>query len=191
MKLELFYPLKPFQTTQKFGENLNGFYRELGMLGHNGIDMVGTTGQTIYAAHDGVVTFTGEDGSGGLGVVVRTTELFEWNGEFHNFKSIYWHCLPNSFKVKPGDIVKAGTPLAQCDSTGKVTGPHLHFGIKPMLQGDSDYEWIPSVLENGYKGAIDPQPFFNGYYAVDAQVVQKILATLKELLQKAISLFTK
>ena len=78
MKFELYYPIKPWRINQRFGENLNDFYKKIGLLGHNGIDFYALDGFPIYAAHDGTVTFCGEDGSGGLGVVVRTNETYDY-----------------------------------------------------------------------------------------------------------------
>lgn len=74
MKLQLFYPLKPFFQTQNFGENKIPLYKQLGMLGHNGLDQVGKYGQIVRAAHDGLVTYAGIDGKEGYGVVIRTLE---------------------------------------------------------------------------------------------------------------------
>ena|SRR3990167_1699368 len=188
-KLTLAYPIKPFTITQKFGENLNPIYAQLGMKGHNGWDMVGWTGQLIRASHNGVVTFTGEDSSGGLGVVIRTTEEFDYKEIPTYFKSIFWHCKPNTFKVKPGDVVKTGDALAECDSTGQSTSSHLHYGLKPVFQGEKDWEWYNLESDNGYKGSIDPEPYWSGDYAEDiwnlqSQInfLQKIVEILKKLL---------
>lgn len=178
MKFELWWPIKPLQITQGFGENANNFYKELGMLGHNGLDLLAKDGQMIHAAHDGIVTFTGEDGSGGLGVVVRTKEQFWYKGGDCYFKTIYWHCQKNSFKVKPEDEVRVGDVLALADNTGMSTGTHLHFGLKPVFQGEQDWEWMNMEGENGYKGAIDPRPYFNGFFAEDQKKVISLLESI-------------
>jgi len=47
------------------------------------------------------------------------------NGEY----SLYAHLKPGSLKVKPGDMVKAGQPIAQLGSSGNSTEPHLHFQV--------------------------------------------------------------
>lgn len=188
-KLELFYPVKnPFTVTQKFGENLNPLYKQLGLLGHNGWDIWGNYGQIIRAAHDGIVTFTGEDGSGGLGVVLRTLDKREYGDITAYYKTIYWHCKPGSFKVKAGDIVMVGDPLAECDTTGVATGAHLHFGLKPVAKGEQDWEWYNLEPANGYNGAIDPAPHWSGMYAEDFKSIssklKQLIAWFNEILGK-------
>lgn len=158
-KLKLQYPVDPFYITQRFGDNAVETYRNLGLVGHNGIDLRAEDGHEVLAAHDGVITFTGEDGSGGLGVVIRTIEEFEYKDGQAFYKTIYWHLKKNSFKVKPGDIVKAGQVIALADNTGMSTGSHLHFGLKPMFQGEQDWSWGNAEQNNGYGGAIDPEPY--------------------------------
>ena len=171
MKLKLLYPAKPINykgelsahINQHFGENVIPLYKELGLKGHNGLDLGAIDGSPVYAAHDGIVTFTGEDGSGGLGVVIRTKDMFEYNGGNFLMKSIYWHLLPNSFKVKPGDEVRAGQVIGLADNTGMSTGSHLHFGLKPIYQGEKDWQFYNADQNNGYHGAIDSEPYFIGY----------------------------
>lgn len=190
MKLELWYPIKPFKVTQYFGQNLNPMYKKMGLEAHNGLDMQAIDGQLIYASHDGVVTFTGEDGGGGLGVVIRTEEDYEYLNNTAFFKTIYWHIQKNTFLVKPGDRVKAGTPIARADNTGMSTGTHLHFGLKPVFKGEQDWEWYNVESSNGYKGAIDPIPYFNGYHASDAPRVRLIKQALI-ITNKIVSLLKK
>lgn len=190
-KLELWYPMKPIFIGQGFGENLVPLYKQLGLLGHNGLDMPALEGTPVYAAHEGVVTFTGEDGSGGLGVVIRTKEQFDYANEPTFFKTIYWHLQKGSFKVKPGMEVKAGDHIANCDTTGQALGSHLHFGLKPIAQGESDTAWTNVAQGNGYGGAIDPMPYFNGYYAVDQVTVMRTLQTILKLLQDFLASWPK
>lgn len=180
-KLQLWYPIKPFVITQNFGENLVPYYKSQGLLGHNGIDMVGTTGQIVKAAHDGVVSYCGYDLNEGLGVVVRSKEPFEYKGEESYFKTIYWHLLPDSVKVKVDQEVRVGDTIGQCDSTGVRKGvnlssdSHLHFGLKPIAQGEDPWTWWNVEQKNGYGGSIDPAPFWNGLYAADFQPVVDFL----------------
>ncbi len=171
-KFELFYPLKPFVVSQKFGENAVNYKQLLGLVGHPGWDMVGSWGQNIYAAHDGFVASIEIDDRGGLGVVLVSNDAYDYNSQQVHFKTIYWHCLTGSIKVKAGQQVKRGDLLAQCDSTGIIKGQtpvqesHLHFGIKPSVQLPDDVGgyWNNLLQDNGYGGAIDPEPFWNGKY---------------------------
>ena len=48
--------------------------------------------------------------------------------------------------------------------------------------------WSNVEIGNGYFGAIDPTPFWNSYYAADAQFVLSTLGRMKELLEKVILL---
>lgn len=162
VKLKLYYPVSPFLLNQGFGSP-SPVYTGLGLLGHNGLDFNARDGQIIRAAHGGEVTFTGEDGSGGLGIVIRTLEKFEYNGGESYFKTIYWHIQRGGFLVKAGDIVKSLQPIARANNTGLSSGPHLHFGLKPQYQGENNWEWWNIEQENGYKGAIDPAPYFEHY----------------------------
>jgi murein DD-endopeptidase MepM/ murein hydrolase activator NlpD len=192
-KLELWYPVKPYIVTQGFGVNGDYYQRNgVNIIGHNGLDLAAANGQLCRAAHDGVVVFTGEDGKGGLGVVVRTTEPYDYQGDAVYFKTIYWHLKPNSFKVKPGQLVKVGDVLAECDTTGLATGPHLHFGLKPVAKkGEEDWAWYNIEQNNGYLGAIDPTPYFNGYYAEDSQKVLATLQTILDLARRAVELLKR
>ena len=191
-KFELWYPLKnPLLVTQRFGENLVPLYANMGMKGHNGWDIVGLEGQRCRAAHDGIVTFAGEDGSGGLGIVIRTKEKFWYENQWVYFKTIYWHLKPGSIIVKASQEVKVGDIIAQCDTTGLATASHLHFGLKPLLQGEQEWEWGNLLQTNGYLGAIDPAPFWNYYYAEDAQGRMAIMNKMIEILKKVVLLLTK
>jgi len=98
MKIELFLPVKDVLVTQSFGRNFLDFYRKLGMIAHNGIDFMAKRGCIIRSAHDGLVTFAGTDGDGGISVTV-------YNGTAKDgYKTIYYHLLDT--KVKQGDKIK-------------------------------------------------------------------------------------
>jgi hypothetical protein len=182
MKLQIYYPTKPFYVTQKFGEVASlDYYKNNNVLvvGHNGMDLRAKHGDPIYAAHDGEAWYE-IDGKQGHGVVLRTSEKFDYESGRCYFKTIYWHlCDPikePKFKSpvlayadlnKPGMKVKAGDVIGYADSTGLSTGDHLHFGIKPVAKNEKNGSFYNAKQENGYYGAIDPEPFLNGKYASD------------------------
>lgn len=187
-KFELFYPVKPAIVNQKFG-NITDYYKNNGVaiIGHNGIDYSAVHGQPVYAAHDGVC-YPEIDDRGGNGVVIRTNEPFDYLGTEVYFKTIYWHFIKADAVVKTGQFVKAGELIGYADSTGLSTGDHLHFGLKPQAYNENNFTWYNPDQNNGYLGAIDPAPYFNKFYAADAQKVfsiyYQIIALLKAYLNK-------
>ena len=61
--------------------------------------------------------------------------------------AVYCHLQPGSLRVKVGDTVKVGAPLAKIGNTGPSLGPHLHFGLlnRPdMFTGRS----LPFVIDS-------------------------------------------
>lgn len=182
-RFEIFYPVKPWTVSQVFGVNPQ-IYSQFGINGHNGIDIVTYHGQPVYAAHDGDVTYAGMDGKEGVGVVITSDRKYEYDGgtEPAYIKSIYWHLI-NNVQVKVGQYVRAGTLIGYADNTGFSTGDHLHFAIKPVAQGENAWTWENVAQNNGFKGAIDPAPYFNKFYAKDAQLVINTLQTIVRLLK--------
>ena len=165
MRLRLHNPLKHIFITQGFGKDtapeMLPIYQKMGLAGHNGLDYFASDGKPIYATHDGRVTFAGYDGSGGLGVVIRTNEEFESiDGVLSYWKSISWHLKKDTLLVTGGQQVVRGQQIAQADNTGMSTGPHLHFGLKPIANGENNWIWYNLDNQNGYHGAQDPTPYF-------------------------------
>lgn len=186
MKFELFIPVKPYHLNQAFGLN-PGTYAQFGLTGHNGIDLMATHGQPVYAAHEGTC-YPEVDNSGGNGVVIRSDEEYEYGSQLVHFKTIYWHLVKSDAVVKTGQKVKAGDLIGFADSTGFSTGDHLHFGLKPQAWNENDWSWYNTEQSNGYLGAIDPIPFLNGFYAQDAQQVFFTFKKLIGLLQQEVEI---
>ena len=93
---------------------------------HQGIDIPLNTGDTIKAAYDGVVRYTGTTKqTGGYGnlVVIRHSNGLE---------TYYGHL--SKVLVKPEEQVKAGEIIGLGGSTGRSTGPHLHFETRYLGQ---------------------------------------------------------
>lgn len=88
---------------------------------HRGIDMKGREGQQIKACNSGRVVLAQNLFFGG-----NTVVLDHGTGIY----SIYMHL--SKFDVKPGDIVTKGQTVGLVGSTGRATGPHLHFSIKVL-----------------------------------------------------------
>lgn len=86
---------------------------------HNGIDISNKVGTAIYAAGSGIVTFAGYDGNFGNVLIID---------HGYGYESVYAHCKTLLFS--PGDEVEKGTQVAIMGSSGRTTGPHLHFEIR-------------------------------------------------------------
>ncbi len=86
---------------------------------HFGSDLDGNTGDPIVAANDGEVVMARDCfGSGNTVLLHHGGRLF----------TSYFHL--SAFAVKVSDHVVKGQPLGKVGATGRVTGPHLHFGVK-------------------------------------------------------------
>lgn len=85
---------------------------------HEGVDIAAVMGSPIKAMGDGVVTYAGK--RIGYGALV---EINHGNG----YATRYAHILEALVKV--GDRVKKGHPVALIGSSGRSTGPHLHFEV--------------------------------------------------------------
>lgn len=155
MTLKLKYPVQPFHVNQAFGI-ANPLYTELGLKGHNGIDIMASHGQPVLASHDGIA-YPGVDNREGYGVVIRTAEPFDYEGKQVYFKTIYWHLLPQN---RRSGFVKAGEVIGFADNTGLSLGDHLHYGLKPQAMNEENGVWWNIEQNNGYFGAIDPAPYF-------------------------------
>ena len=85
---------------------------------HEGLDFLGAIGTTIYAAGSGLVTFAGWDNAFGQSVLIN-------HGD--GYVSRYAHA--SQLLVKEGARVDYHQPIALVGTTGRSTGPHLHFEI--------------------------------------------------------------
>ena len=85
---------------------------------HKGIDLAGPTGTAIYAAQDGVVTYTGYYGEYGNLIIIQHSD---------GYQTKYAHL--SSYGVSTGQRVSKGQYIAGMGTTGLSTGPHLHFEI--------------------------------------------------------------
>jgi murein DD-endopeptidase MepM/ murein hydrolase activator NlpD len=90
---------------------------------HAGIDFPAPRGTTVLSAGYGKVTFVGQ--RSGYGNVVEVTHTA-------GLVTRYGHL--SAFLVKEGQVVETGTPIAKVGSTGRSTGPHLHFEVRRKEQ---------------------------------------------------------
>ena len=159
IQLKLQFPTKIVSVNQPFGANDTPIYSQLHMKGHNGIDFFAPDGTPVLAAHNGTIVYAGLDGSNGNLVVIKTDTQFDYLNGQSFYKTLYGHLKTGTYLVTAGDKVKVGQQLAQADNTGASLGSHLHFGLKPVQQGEADWVWYNLEQDNGYNGAIDPTPY--------------------------------
>lgn len=113
-----------------FGYRIDPIYKTIKL--HAGLDFTAPTGTPIYATADGVVTVSGfSDGGYGNHVVIN---------HGYGYETLYGHM--SRIKARRGQKVTRGEVIGYVGSTGKSTGPHLHY----------------EVHKNGQK--IDPVYFF-------------------------------
>lgn len=110
-------PLSRGVVTGRFGET-----RSQGGGGthiHAGVDLAAPQGSAVMAVRDGVVSVASWAGSYGLLVVVRHADGQETR---------YAHL--SAVGVAPGQAVRQGQVVGLVGSTGRSTGPHLHFEVR-------------------------------------------------------------
>ena len=123
-------PAGPVTRVIAFGEPLRGFAvnSAFGMRRlpgqqarrHDGVDIAAPTGTSVSVAAEGRVLRTGYDADG----YGRFIEVRHPNG----MSSLYGHL--SRIDVASGDVVAPGQRIGLVGSTGRSTGPHLHFEIR-------------------------------------------------------------
>ena len=98
------------------GSHTSSFGSRWGRI-HEGMDIAGPVGSSVFAADAGVVTEAGGT-SNGYGIAVRID---------HGKGRTTYYAHNSKVLVKVGDIVYRGQQIAESGNTGSSTGPHLHF----------------------------------------------------------------
>ncbi len=104
--------------TSSFGARSNPFSGR-GTEHHGGLDLKGTTGEPVHVTAYGKVSFAGR--RGGYGNLVEVTHD-------HGHVTLYGHL--SRIDVREGELLKAGDVVGLLGSTGRSTGPHLHYEVQ-------------------------------------------------------------
>jgi murein DD-endopeptidase MepM/ murein hydrolase activator NlpD len=108
---------------------------------HTGVDIHGEVGEPVRATADGTVTAAGWSGCYG-----RVVDVDHGNG----LSTRYGHL--SSIEVRVGQTVKTGQMIGKVGSTGRSTGPHLHYETR--VRGE----------------AVDPQKFLRAGERLDGTI---------------------
>ncbi len=147
----LFTPVKNASLSSKFGyrtDPMNGRKRL-----HSGMDIAAPSGSDIVVPQAGVVVFAGKKGGYGNVVVVQHHPFFH---------TLYAHA--SKILVKRGQTVYSGQTIAQVGTTGRSTGPHLHFEtiVNRQYTNPADYlaflNQHPPVHPAQYIAAVQGKP---------------------------------
>jgi len=105
------------RISSKFGYRIHPVTKKRDF--HSGLDLPAKYGTPIYAPADGVVEYAKKKGAYGNFLLIAHN---------YGFKTAYGHL--SKYAVKYGDYVQKGDIIAYIGSTGRSTGPHLHFEIR-------------------------------------------------------------
>lgn len=118
-------------VTSEFGNRIDPITGE--RRGHTGMDLAVPTGTPIRAALPGTVTVSTYN-QGGYGYYIM---IDHGNG----LSTLYGHC--SQLLASVGRTVEAGDVIALSGSTGRSTGPHLHFEVRVNGQRTNPRSYLP------------------------------------------------
>jgi murein DD-endopeptidase MepM/ murein hydrolase activator NlpD len=116
-----------FEITSDFGPRIDPFTHRIGF--HPGLDFGGPWGSTIAATAPGTIVWAGP--RGGYGNMVEIDHGY-------GFRTRYGHL--SAVLVRVGAKVVKGSPIGKLGSTGRSTGPHVHYEV-----------WLADVLRDPSK----------------------------------------
>jgi murein DD-endopeptidase MepM/ murein hydrolase activator NlpD len=125
-------PLKHLKINSAYGYRIHPLTGKYAM--HSGVDFRARS-DTVYAILDGKVASTGYDDRLGINIWLSHGQL----------ESVYGH-LSRVF-ISVNDSVTAGEPIGISGATGRVTGEHLHFGIRYRHQYINPIKFLYELLK--------------------------------------------
>lgn len=110
-------PIMEGRMTSNYGKRKDPFTKKKTF--HGGIDIAAPEGTPVYASAEGQIIFAGEKGAYGQLIVIK---------HILGFETRYGHL--EEIQVEVGDKVKKNQQIGLVGSTGRSTGPHLHFEVR-------------------------------------------------------------
>lgn len=130
-------PIDGARLSSRFGKRRHPILGYTKM--HRGVDFAAATGTPIYAAGDGVVSYRGRKGAYGKYISIRHAG---------GFNTAYAHMSRFNRKVTLGTRVRQGQVIGYVGTTGRSTGPHLHYEI---LAGGRQVNPLTVKMPSGVK----------------------------------------
>jgi len=128
-------PIKRGWMSSRYGYRTDPFNGKRAW--HDGVDFAGRDGSDIIAVAAGVVTFAGK--KSGYGNMI---DINHGNG----YTTRYAHA--KELVVKVGDVIKKGQTVALMGSTGRSTGPHVHFEVMNLNKRQDPTQFINRAALN-------------------------------------------
>lgn len=113
-----------FELTSDFGPRVDPFTHQVGY--HTGLDFGGPWGATVAATAPGTIVYAGP--RGGYGNMVEIDHGYGLHTRYGHLSSLL---------VRTGSRIEKGTPVGKLGSTGRSTGPHVHYEV-----------WLASVARD-------------------------------------------
>jgi hypothetical protein len=188
--MKIYRPTKTDLIVQGFGlagtqPSLIPLYNSINLKSHNGWDFSvkcqdnhvihGGKCEEVYCNIAGVnltVSYIQKDDKGGYGI-----NAIDEQGN----KYCWWHFDSISPIIFVGNKLSFGQVLGVAGNTGMSTGAHLHFGYYPYGENK----------DNGYGGAVSPEPFYDNRFCLDIKTQIEILQKLIEFYKSLVSLWKK
>ena len=125
------------QTASGYGVRIDPIYKTAKF--HAGMDFSASTGTPVYATGDGIVVKAGWETGYGNTIEVN-----------HGFGYLTRYAHLSAYKVRPGQKVVRGEVIGSVGSTGKSTGPHLHYEVhvKGKVQNPVNYYFMDLSAED-------------------------------------------
>lgn len=129
------WPTRSHMMTSGFGYRKDPFTGRSTF--HAGVDITGEQGDPVYAAAEGTVTESDYDSAKGHYIVID---------HLGGLQSVYMHLSDR--EAETGDAIRRGERIGQLGSTGRSTGPHLHFQIMQHDEAVNPLKYLRLVKED-------------------------------------------
>lgn len=135
----LSWPVPGGRLVSRFGRRWTSY--------HDGIDIAANGGTPVYAAHTARVVYSGNglSGYGNLLILRDSTGLL----------TVYAH--NRRLLVDKGKLVRRGQVIAEVGSTGRASGPHLHFEVRARSSSSANYISVDPLVYFGNSKVKSPE----------------------------------